>query len=50
MVWEKCVSHVELDFLVLKLKNFSIAFSFIRKELGSKTVFRGQNQKNDEGF
>jgi hypothetical protein len=50
MVWEKCVSHVELDFLVLKLKNFSIVFRFSRKELGSKTVFKGQNQKFDEGF
>jgi hypothetical protein len=44
------MSHVELDFLVLKLKNFSIAFIFSGKELGFKTIFRGQNRKNDEGF
>ncbi len=50
MVWGKCMSHVELDFFVLKLKNFSIVFSFSRKELDSKTVFKGQNQRNDEGF
>jgi len=50
MVWGKCMSHVELDFLVLKLKKISIVFSFSRKELGSKTIFKGQNQRNDEGF
>ncbi len=50
MVWEKRVSHVEPDFLMLKLKNFSITFSFSRKELGSKIVFKGQNRKNVEGF
>jgi hypothetical protein len=48
MVWEKCVT-CGIWFLSVKAKNFSIAFSFSRKELGSKTVFRGRNQKNDEG-
>jgi hypothetical protein len=37
-------------FLSVKAQNFSIVFRFSRKELGSKTVFKGQNQKFDEGF
>jgi hypothetical protein len=44
---------MELDFLMLKLKNFFVVFSFNRKELGSKTrldVKIGKMMKDSTSF
>ncbi len=53
MVWEECLLHGTLIFLILKPKKLFIVFSFSRKELGSKTrlnVKIGKMMKASRGF